>query len=182
MQRIKILGILVGCLAAGMMVSAQAADVAKIGVIDFQRILENSSAGKYAQAEINKKGKQMETELTKKGQEIEETKKRLEREAMVMSKEMREQKEREMRIAVGDFQAMQKKYMEEFKAFENRLVQRIQKEVFEIVKEMGKSGGYLLIVEKRTGGVLYTPNSVDITDQLIQNYNQAFAKNPNLKE
>ena len=56
--------------------SSYGADVAKIGVIDFQRILETSSAGKYAQAEINKKGKQMEADLKKRGAEIEPINKR----------------------------------------------------------------------------------------------------------
>ena len=36
------------------------ADVAKIGVVDFQRILDVSSAGKAARAEITKRGKKME--------------------------------------------------------------------------------------------------------------------------
>ena len=56
---------------------AGAADVAKIGIVDFQKVLQNSSAGKYAQAEINKKGKAMEAELEKKGADIEERKKQL---------------------------------------------------------------------------------------------------------
>ena len=85
----------------------QAADVAKIGVIDFQKILQNSSAGKYAQAEINKKGKQMESDLAKKGAAIEEKKKQIERESLVMSKEMREEKQREIRIQINDLKVMQ---------------------------------------------------------------------------
>ncbi len=155
-----------------------AADVAKIGVIDFQRILENSSAGKSAQAEINKRGKIMESELKKKGAEIEDNKKRLEREALVMSKEMREDKEREIRISINDFKTLQKKYMKEFKDFENRLVQRIQKQVITLVKEMGKSEGYLLIVEKRSGEVVYMPKTLDITDKLIQKYNTDLSRKP----
>jgi len=153
---------------------AGAADIAKIGVVDFQKILENSSAGKYAQAEINKKGKQMEAELAKKGAGIEERKKQLERESLVMSKEMREEKQREFRIQINDLKVMQKKYTRDFKAFENRLVKRIRKDMLKIINEMGKSEGYLMIVEKRTGEVLYTPTTVNITDSFIQNYNKAF--------
>ena len=156
--------------------SAYAADVAKIGVINFQRILEASSAGKYAQAEINKRGKKMESDLKKKEAEIEVIKKRLEREALVMSKEMREEKEREIRININDFKILQKKYVGEFKAFENRLVNLIQQEVLGLVRKMGKSGGYLFIVEQRTGEVLYYPKSVDATDEIIKKFNVDFAK------
>ncbi len=162
---------------------AEAADVAKIGVVDFQKILQNSSAGKYAQAEINKKGKQMESELAKKGAGIEERKKQIERESLVMSKEMREEKQREIRIQINDLKVMQKRYTREFKAFENRLVQRIRKDVLKIVDEIGKTEGYLMIVERKTGEVIYSPTSVDITDAFIQNYNKTFsAKTPGQKK
>jgi len=152
------------------------ADVAKIGVVDLQKILELSDAGKKAQAEINKQGKKMETDLKKKGTEIDQIKKQLEREAMVMSRDMREDKNRELRIKSNDIKILQKKYMTDFKVFESKLVGRIQKEVFKIVEETGKKEGYLLVVERQEGGVLYYPNSIDITDKLIQQYNAEYAK------
>jgi outer membrane protein len=152
-----------------------AADATKIGVIDFQKILEKSNAGKYAQTEINKRGKIMEAELKKKGEQIEENKKRLEREALVMSKEMREEKEREIRININDFKTLQQKYMREFKEFEGRIIQQIQQEVVKLVREMGRKEGYMLIVEKRSGEVVYTPQTVDITDKLIKNYDASFS-------
>lgn len=159
-----------------LVISSYGADVAKIGVVDFQRILETSSAGKSAHAEISKQAKKMEADLKKKGAEIEELKKRLEREALVMSKEKRTEKEREVRIKINDIKALKKKYMSDLKEYENRLAQRIQKEVLELVEEMGKKEGYLLIIEKRGGGVLYSPNKIDISDKLIQQYNAIFAQ------
>ncbi|MBC8246955.1 MAG: OmpH family outer membrane protein, partial [Deltaproteobacteria bacterium] len=151
-----------------------AVDIAKIGVVDFQKVLSVSNAGKQAQAEINKQGKAMEEDLKKKGSEIEEIKKRLERETLVMSKENREEKEREFRIKLNDFKMLKQKYAGDFKRMEKRLVNRIQKAIFELVEEMGKKEGFLLIVEKREGGVLYYPSTIDITDRLIQNYNELF--------
>ncbi len=152
------------------------ADIAKIGVIDFQKILETSSSGKAAQAEIKKKGKKMEADLKKRGSGIEDNKKKLEREALVMSKEMRQEKERELRININDLRTLQKKYMADFKKYENRLVSKMQKEVVEIVKTIGKKGGYLLIIERREGGALYYPNSIDLTDHVIKAYNAKYAK------
>ena len=153
-----------------------AADIAKIGVVDFQKVLSVSNAGKQAQAEINTKGKAMEADLKKKGSEIEEIKKRIERETLVMSKENREEKEREFRIKLNDFKMLKKKYAGDFKRMEKRLVSRIQKEILQLVEEMGKKEGFLLIVEKREGGVLYYPSTIDITDRLIQKYNELFVE------
>lgn len=150
------------------------ADVAKIGVVDFQRILETSDAGKAAQAEINRQGKEMETELQKRGAEINETKSKLEREALVMTRDVREEKERQLRISINDMKVMQQKYITEFKAREGRLIQRIQKEIFRLAEEIGKKEGYLLIVERR--GVIYFPNAIDLSDVLIKRYNAEYAK------
>lgn len=146
------------------------ADVAKIGIIDFQRIFATSNTGKSVQSEINKKGRKMEADLKVKGAAIEELQKKVERDALVMSKEMREEKGREIRIKMNDFKTLQKRYSSEFRELENRLVTRIQKDVLGIVKEIGKKEGYLLIIEKP--GVLYYPNAIDLTDKLIQIYNK----------
>lgn len=161
------------CLLAA--ASSYGADVAKIGIVNFQRILETSSAGKKAMAEVNKRGKKIEADLKKKGEGIEAKKDKLEREALVMSKEMREEKEREIRININDFRSLQKKYVAEFKEHEERLVGRIQREVLQIITEMGKKEGFLLILEKREAGVMYFPNTIDITDRVIQKYNASFA-------
>jgi hypothetical protein len=54
--------------------SGYCADVAKIGVVEFQRLFENSDAGKEIKAQITTQGKKMEAELKEKGAEIEEIK------------------------------------------------------------------------------------------------------------
>lgn len=151
------------------------ADVAKIGVVEFQRLFDNSQAGKEIKTEITEQGKKMEAELKEQGAEIEELKKRLEREALVMSKEMREEKEREFRIKVNDIKILQKKYESELQGIQQRLMGGLQKDTLEIIDEIGKSEGYLLIIDKR--GVLYSPSTIDITDEVVKKYNAKYNKN-----
>jgi outer membrane protein len=162
--------------------SSFGADVAKIGVVNFQTILEKSDAGKMAMAEINKHGKELEANLKKKGKEIEETKSKLEREALVMSKEMRDEKEREIRINTNDLKILQNKYTADLRQLEAKLVRNIQKEVLEIIADIGKKEGFLVIFEKREAGVMYSPDTIDITDRVIQKYNSIFAKKSSKKK
>lgn len=156
--------------------SSFGADVAKIGIVDFQRIFQTSNAGKLAQNEINEHGKKMEADLKKKGAEIGELQKKLEREILVISKEVREERERELRIKTNDFKFLNKKYLRKFKEIEQKIIRRIKKDVLEIVEEIGKKEGYLIVFEKRDAGVLYSPSTIDITDKLIQKYNAKFAQ------
>ena len=159
-------------------ISAHAADVAKIGVVDFLKILEISNAGKSGQAEIRKQADKMKADLEKKGAEIEELKKKIEKDAMVGNKEVREEKEREVQIKYLDFKNLEKKYSSELQKIQSDSLLRIQKEVQAVADEFGKKEGYLLIIEKREAGVFYAPVSVDITEKLIQQYNAKAAQKP----
>ena len=114
----------------------------------------------------------MEADLKQRGAEIEKLRQRLEREAMVMSKEMREEKQREHRIKINDFKSLQKKYRNRLQALEARLMNQLKTDINELVQEIGKKEGYLLIINKF--GVLYAPSSIDITDKLIQKLNEKF--------
>jgi outer membrane protein len=154
--------------------SVNAADVAKIGVANLQRVLETSNPGKSAQEEIKQQKDKMEQELKQKGGEIEELRKQLERDTMVMSKEKREEKEREIRIKLNDFKSLQKRYRTELQHLEKKLVNALIKELSTLVEEIGKKEGYLLIINNT--GVMYSPGSIDITDRLIKELNAQHAK------
>ncbi|MCP4630722.1 MAG: OmpH family outer membrane protein [bacterium] len=151
-----------------------AADVAKIGVIDLQRVLETSNAGKAIQAELKQQKEKMESDLKKKGTDIEKISKRLERESMVMGKEMREEKQREQRIKINDFKTLQKKYRADLQKLEVQLMNQLQSDLKGLVDAIGKKGGYLMIINKYS--VLYSPGSIDITHDLIKKLNAQTAK------
>jgi outer membrane protein len=155
--------------------------VIKIGMIDLQKILELSEAGKAAQMEIDIKGKQMETDLKDKGTEIEAIEKEIKLEFLVMNQKVWEEKQRIKRIKIDDFKALRQKYLNDFKAVERSVTGRIQNEVVALLEDIGKKGGYAMIVEKRAGGVVYAPSSMDITDSVIRIYNIKF-QNPKSKK
>jgi outer membrane protein len=155
--------------------------VIKIGMIDLQKILELSEAGKAAQMEINIKGKQMETDLKDKGTEIEAIEKEINLESLVMNQKVWEEKQRIKRIKTGDFKALRQKYLNDFKAVERSVTGRIQNEVVSLLEDIGKKGGYAMIVEKRAGGVVYAPSSMDITDSVIRIYNIKFQNSKSKK-
>jgi outer membrane protein len=154
--------------------SSNAADVAKIGVVDLKRVLDNSTAGKTALAELTKQGKKMEAEFEKKKAEIEEIQKNIERQAAVMSKEAREEKNRELQIKVYDIKKLEKKYKSELRESERKKFIKIRNEVLRIAREMGKKEGYLMIFEKSVA--IYVPKTLDMTDKVIQEYNAGYKK------
>jgi outer membrane protein len=174
MYRIKPVVVVIIAMFFGLAAPAYGADVAKIGIIDAQKILETSSAGKAARNKLKDRYENMKNELESKASEIEEVKKQLQREAMVMSQEKREEKERELRIKTEDLEGLRKKYTREMQLMEKNLVGLVQKDIITLSGEIGKKEGYLLIMN--TTNVIYSPQSIDITDLFIQAYNAKFAK------
>ena len=164
-------------LAVILMVSgsgSDAADVAKIGILDAQRVLEVSSAGKTAQSMIKAEGNQRTSDLKKKAEEFKALEEQLKREAMVMSQEKRDDKSRELKIRKVEIEDLQKKYSREMNQMQKQILSRIQADIVKLAQQIGKEDGYLLILTKENA--VYYPSSIDITDKLIQSYNALFAK------
>ncbi|MBW2107367.1 MAG: OmpH family outer membrane protein [Deltaproteobacteria bacterium] len=181
-MKVRIIGMMVAACVFGFLQAAHGAEVAKIGVIDFQRIIDTSNAGKRSSEEIKRQGKKMEKVLKEKESEVEALKKEMEQKALVMSQEAKDEKERALRIKTNDLVSLRKRYLDTLKETNLKLSNQIKDDVFQIVEKMGKRGGYLLILEKRVGGVIYAPSAIDITDKVIQEYNAVDAKRREKKQ
>ena len=79
---------------------AYGAEVPKIAVIDLQKVIDNSEAGKRSSEEIKSQGKKMESTLKDKGAEIEQLQTTLDQKALVLSDEARGEKEKDLREKV----------------------------------------------------------------------------------
>jgi len=151
------------------------AESSKIGVINFQKILQESSAGKMTQKEIKAKGEELQKKILAEKKILEEMKKNFEREALVLSPEKQQEKQREFRIKVNDFKKMQQNFQAQFKQLEIKKLNEIQKQVFKIADEIGKKENFVLILEKKASGIVFFPDKSDITDKIIKEYNLKFS-------
>lgn len=151
------------------------ADVAKIGTIDSQRIVDKSAAGKAASSKMQQQGQKMEADLSKLSDEIKQLKQIVDQEdnAGVMTKSALEEKKWELSRKMDELKALKKRYDRKLQTMQMQLLNELRKEVAQIIADYGKKEGYLLIVENVS--VLYAPQSLDITDQIIQIYNKRYA-------
>ncbi|MCP4762037.1 MAG: OmpH family outer membrane protein, partial [archaeon] len=107
------------------------AEAIKIGVINFDKILQDSSAGKMIQKEIKAKGEEFQKAILTEKKSLDEMRKTFEREALVLSPEKQQEKQREFRIRANDFQKMQQNFQNQFKKLEFQKLNEIRKQVFE---------------------------------------------------
>ncbi len=148
------------------------ADVVKIGVVDTQKVLDASLLGKKMKNELNKLHAGFSADLKAKGKQIEKLQEEIEKlsgtnqSLSEKDKEKLEKKTRDLKIKIYDAEYLKKKYQNEFNQEEMDRLKYATQIVHEIISEIGKKQGYLLI--KNTRGALFSQGEEDLTDKVIK--------------
>jgi outer membrane protein len=157
------------------------ADVAKIAIVDSQKVLEKSLLGKKMKNELEKIRANYAADLEAKGKEIQKLQnevKRLsssEKTSSVANREEFDKKSRMLKIKIYDIKQLDEKYENDFRKEEIKRFKSTTKIIQEISDEIGKKEGYLLIKNKR--GVAYFTEDIDITDKVIKLLDSRYKKN-----
>ena len=149
-----------------------AEDFAKVGLIDLQRCLKESKEGQKVFQILKKKKGDLQIRLDTKQRELLELRKELDKQAMMLSMDAQEGKKRAIERKTRELEYLYKDLNEEMVRLQGKEKQSIFKELEKIIKKIGSEESYTLIMEKRAGGVLYSSESIDITDQIIKAYDQ----------
>ncbi len=144
----------------------------KIGVVDLQKVVRQSEAGKEALAKLQKKFETLRQQLQAKEQELKKFKDDLEKKAPLLSPEARQEKERQYQKMLREFQAQREDAQYEMRQAEQKALQPILKDLEQVVKQMAEKEGYDLILEKKMPGVYWTSPAIDLTDHIVELYNQ----------
>jgi Skp family chaperone for outer membrane proteins len=118
----------------------------------------------------------MNADLEKLQKEIKELQELLskEGEAGVMNNSARENKRWELDRKINEVKALKKRYDRKIQELQIRLINGVKKNVLEIIADYSKKEGYLLVLEDIN--IVYAPQSLDITDKIIQLYDASHNK------
>jgi outer membrane protein len=147
----------------------------KIAVIDTEKILLSSQAGKKAVADLKKLQEQRENELRAKAQELKDLQTKIsdgrlslaQDKLADMSKQL-EEKDIALRRAQDDATRELNKKRDEMLA-------AIDERVMPVINQVGKDLGYTLIFRKFESGLIYADEAIDITGTVIQRLDAAAA-------
>src|SRR3954454_4826918 len=173
---------LLGLALAGLPVAAQAAAAApaaagtitlKVAVIDTEKILLSSNAGKKAVADLKKLQEQREKELGSRAQELKDLQGKINDGRLSLAQDkladlskQYEEKEIALRRAQDDATRELTKKRDEMLA-------QIDDRVMPVINQVGKELGYTLIFRKFESGLIYADEAVDITGVVIQRIDAA---------
>jgi len=147
-----------------------AADV-KIGYVDLQRALNESSAGKKAKEDFRGQVEKLEVQLKGKKEELDRLKEELESKGTVMADDRRRKLESEFETKRLDLKRRFEDSQAELQKKDQELTGKIIQDLQGIIKEVGDRDGFTLILELGSSPVLYFKKSADITDDVLSVYN-----------
>jgi outer membrane protein len=172
MHNIKLFFLVNFFIIIAFIIPSYGADVAKIGVVDTQKVLDTSLLGKHMTNELNKLHTGFSADLEAKGRDIQKLQKEIEKLSLsketlsVANKEKLEKKTRDLKIKIYDAEKLKEKYQNEFNKEQINRLKYTTKIVQEIISEIGKKEGYILIKNKR--GALFSPEEGNFTDKVIK--------------
>jgi outer membrane protein len=149
------------------------ADV-KLAYVDIQRALNDCRNGKSAKAEFRGRLEHVQSQLQGEQSEVQRLKDELEKKGPLMQPEQRQSLEQQYTRKLRDFQDDYKNTRDTLQQKDNELTGAIVRDLATIVRQIGQKNGYTMVMEK--GNLLWAIPSVDITDDVIRNYDATNAK------
>ncbi len=157
--------------ALGLMATLPAAaQELKIGYINADRVVRESTQARAAQTKLEAEFSRRERELSEQAQRLKSAADRLEREMPTLSASERQRRERELVDEDRDFQRKRREFLEDRqqRIFEeqNNVLERANR----VIKQIFEAEKYDLIIQEG-GLVVFAGPRVDITDKVIRALN-----------
>jgi outer membrane protein len=157
---------------------AQAADAFKMGVIDPQMVLEKSKAGRKALDGLKEYVSTRQKLLSRDEEELRNTEKTL-KESKLSEGEKKE-KEAQFRAKIQDYQKRAQEFNQELQGKQKELVDDYMKRIATATQTVAEKGGFSIVVDKGSEQtikiVIYSKDTIDLTDQVIKEFDRVNSK------
>jgi outer membrane protein len=146
---------------------------ARVAVVDVQKVLTQSTAGKAAYEKLKK----MQEDRLAKAKQMDDEMKKLETDLNTKRISLAEDKLAEMAKQLADKKIAMQRYAQdadrEIGEARDRELQALQVKIEPVIDALGKEMGLALIFNKFESGLVYASDAVEITDTVIQRFNAA---------
>ena len=173
MKRISILYVTVGIGLFAFAISAVAQNEFKLGVVDTQKVFEGYKRAKTADEVLKTAEDKLRGQLEDVRAEIQTMEERLTKQKLFLDDPQTESIENDIRLKKQEYQRELQIGQESILAKQKELVEPILKEIETLITEIGKNGGYNLILEKRLVTLYVDPN-YDLTESVLQTLNERY--------
>src|ERR1043165_353056 len=155
---------------------AQPADAFKMGVVDPQVVLEKSKAGKKALDGLKEYVSTRQKLLSRDEEELRNTEKTLKESAAKLSEGEKKDKEAQFRTKIQEYQKRAQEFNQELQGKQKELVDDYMKRIASATQTVAEKGGFSIVVDKGSEQtikiVIYSKDTIDLTDQVIKEFDR----------
>ncbi|MBW1721288.1 MAG: OmpH family outer membrane protein [Deltaproteobacteria bacterium] len=144
----------------------------KIAVIDMDAFKRKSVSFQKIRSAMQKKHNAMQAKLDQEQKALKKLEQEFEKQKLMLSLDAQEDKRLELDKKRRYVKYLYEDFTMEMKVLDREATKKVMRNLEKIVKRIGKNGGYSLIIEKRTPGLMYFDQALDITDQVVKIYDR----------
>ena len=148
----------------------------KVAVVDTQRAVMETEDGLRMQATLKKVFDSRQRELDKKQEELQKEREDIEKQRDVLSKTALAKRVDKWQREMVNLQTVFVEYNKEIQKKQGELSQPIFQKAMGIIRRLATTDGYDVVVDKQA--VPYVRSDLDLTDKVIQLYNQGAPADP----
>ncbi|MGQ5522975.1 OmpH family outer membrane protein [Chitinimonas sp. PSY-7] len=150
-------------LAVGTLVPAMAQDI-KIGFVNLDRILRDSSPAMKATKKLEKEFAAREADLKKLTEQVRSRQAELDKGGLTMAETDRRNKERELVKLQQDLARIQREFREDLNARRNEELSGIQERVYNTIQQISNAEKFDAVLQE----AVYISPKLDITDKVLK--------------
>ncbi len=152
--------------------TAASDDAVKIGVVDIDQAISSTTEGKAAREEFARKQREAEATIQPMIDKYQGLEEDLKQKKFVLSDEALFQKQLDLAEMRNEIENRMKELEGQLQVDQKRLEGPLTKKLVDVIESVGKDSGFTLILRRGSPGLLYTREALDITNQVIEKYNQ----------
>ncbi len=143
----------------------------KVGFVDIQAVISQSKEGQAARSKVAAEAAEKQKEITAKEAEVKQMDADLAKQSPVLSDATKKDREEDIRRKLRDLKRLTEDFNRDLAKREGELLNDLLRDVTAVIRDYGKEKGFLLIVEKGQGGVIYGSDGADLTKEILERYN-----------
>ena len=147
--------------------------VDKIGFINLQEIMQNSTAGKKAAEDFKKFYEKETQEIKSSEKELKKMKDELEKQSSIMTQSSQKEKETANQKKLRDYQLLVSDTNEELKKRDQEMTQKLMPGIMKIVRAIAEKEKFTLVIDVATMPIPYYDKENDFSKKVIEEFNKS---------
>src|SRR5437762_10134388 len=175
MKRFSVPSALAAALLLAPAAPAQTPPMPKIGVIEGQRIVQESAVGKESLARVQKVQQGKQDDLVKRQKDLRDLEQKIQDQGKSLSEDAMEKLQKDYQAKALELKRAQDDAQRDLEEAQRKELSELERRVMPVIDTVAKEQGLQLVFNKFQSGLLYADQNIDITEAVIAKFNTQIA-------